>query len=202
MWNIESGKSLIFDTQGFHANLSPALHQPDSFKLTGAGGLVKKGTGYLRICMTQPEMNTFTGPIVVEEGYLAIGRPLAEEQTVYVKSGAAFYPVAPSDLSKITYENPADAPAEGSIYAVHLPIYGGLDLLGMSPTYVTDKLAGSTWGWGGELHGAFTYSPDISFEHPFGLVGQGNQLNIYHETGIENLPIEISGTGKFWFDAF
>ena len=31
VWNIESGKSLIFDTQGFHANLSPALHQPDSF---------------------------------------------------------------------------------------------------------------------------------------------------------------------------
>ncbi len=198
VWNIESGKSLIFDTQGFHANLSPSLHQPDSFKLTGAGGLVKKGTGYLRICMTQPEMNTFTGPIVVEEGYLAIGRPLAEGQTVYVKSGAAFYPVAPSDLSKITYENPADAPAEGSIYAVHLPIYGGLDLLGMSPTYVTDKLAGSTWGWGGELHGPLTHSPDISFEHPFGLVGQGNQLNFYG-TGLEKLPLTLSGTGTFKF---
>jgi len=199
VWNIESGKSLIFDTQDFHANLSPSLHQPDSFKLTGAGGLVKKGTGYLRICMTQPEMNTFTGPIVVEEGYLAIGRPLAEEQTVYVKSGAAFYPVAPSDLSKITYENSADAPTEGSIYAVHLPIYGGLDLLGMSPTYVTDKLAGSTWGWGGELHGPVVYSPEISAEHPFELVGQGNQLNFYG-TGLEKLPLTVSGTGKFWFD--
>ena len=48
VWNIESGKSMIFDTQQYHADLAPALHQSDSFKLTGAGGLIKKGTGYLR----------------------------------------------------------------------------------------------------------------------------------------------------------
>ena len=198
IWNIEEGKNLVFDSQSYHANLSPALHQPDSFKITGAGGLVKKGTGYLRICMTQPEMNTFTGPIVVEAGYLSIGRPLAEGQTVLVKSGAVFYPVAPSDLPKITYEDPADAPAEGSIYAVHLPIYGGLDLLGMSPTYVSDKIATTTWGWNGEVHGAVTHAADISLEHPFELVGQGRTLTL-DGTGLEKLPLTISGTGTFTF---
>ncbi|MBQ8113798.1 MAG: autotransporter-associated beta strand repeat-containing protein [Kiritimatiellae bacterium] len=199
IWNIEAGKSLVFDSQSYHANLSPALHQPDSFKIMGAGGLVKKGTGYLRMCMTQPGMNTFTGPIVVEEGYLSLGRPLADGQTVLVKSGAVFYPVAPGDLEKITYEDPLDAPLEGSVYAVHLPIYGGLDLLGMYPTYVADKIATTTWGWGGEVHGPVTHSPDISAEHPFELVGQGRQLNFYG-TGLENLPLAISGTGTFWFD--
>ncbi|MBR6733800.1 MAG: hypothetical protein IKL96_05305, partial [Kiritimatiellae bacterium] len=198
IWNIEAGKSLVFDSQSYHANLSPALHQPDSFKIMGAGGLVKKGTGYLRMCMTQPGMNTFTGPIVVEEGYLSLGRPLADGQTVLVKKGAAFYPVAPGDLEKITYEDPLDVPPEGSVYAVHLPIYGGLDLLGMSPAYVADKIATTTWGWGGEVHGPVTYSPDISAEHPFELVGQGRQLNFYG-TGLENLPLAVSGTGTFSF---
>ena len=198
IWNIEAGKSLVFDSQSYHANLNPAIHQPDSFKITGAGGLVKKGTGYLRICMSHPEMNTFTGPIVVEEGYLSIGRPLAEGQTVLVKSGAVFYPVAPGDLSKITYENPADAPAEGSVYAVHLPIYEGLDLLGMAPAYATDKIATTTWGWNGEVHGAITHSPDISREHPFGLVGQGRTLTL-DGTGLDDLPLTVSGTGTFSF---
>ena len=198
IWNIEAGKSLIFDSQSYHANLNPTLHQPDSFKITGAGGLVKKGTGYLRICMSHPEMNTFTGPIIVEAGYLSIGRPLAEGQTVLVKSGAVFYPVAPSDLPKITYEDPADAPAEGSVYAVNLPIYGGLDLLGMSPTYATDKIATTTWGWGGEVHGAITHSAAISLEHPFGLVGQGRTLTL-DGTGLNDLPLTVSGTGTFDF---
>ena len=198
VWNIEEGKNLVFDSQGYHANLSPALHQADSFKITGAGGLVKKGTGYLRICMAQPEMNTFTGPIVVEEGYLSIGRPLAEGQTVLVKSGAVFYPVAPGDFAKITYENPADVPADGSVYAVHLPIYGGLDLLGMSPTYVADKIATTTWGWNGEVHGAIAPADDISFEHPFELVGQGRTLTL-DGTGLEQLPLVLSGTGTFNF---
>ena len=198
IWNIEAGKSLVFDSQSYHANLNPAIHQSDSFKITGAGGLVKKGTGYLRICMSHPEMNTFTGPIVVEEGYLSIGRPLAEGQTVLVKSGAVFYPVAPGDLSKITYENPADAPAEGSVYAVHLPIYEGLDLLGMAPAYATDKIATTIWGWNGEVHGAITHSPDISREHPFGLVGQGRTLTL-DGTGLDDLPLTVSGTGTFNF---
>ena len=198
IWNIEEGKNLIFDSQSYHANLNPALHQPDSFKITGAGGLVKKGTGYLRICMSHPEMNTFTGPIVVEAGYLSIGRPLAEGQMVLVKSGAVFYPVAPSDLPKITYEDPDDAPENGSVYVVNLPIYGGLDLLGMSPTYATDKIATTTWGWGGEVHGAITHSADISLEHPFGLVGQGRTLTL-DGTGLDDLPLTVSGTGTFAF---
>ena len=198
IWNIEEGKNLIFDSQSYHANLNPSVHQPDSFKITGAGGLVKKGTGYLRICMSHPEMNTFTGPIVVEAGYLSIGRPLAEGQTVLVKSGAVFYPVAPSDLPKITYEDPADAPANDSVYVVNLPIYGGLDLLGMSPTYVTDKIATTTWGWGGEVHGVITHSADISLEHPFGLVGQGRTLTL-DGTGLNDLPLTVSGTGTFNF---
>lgn len=113
IWNIEAGKSLVFDSQ-YHTDLNPAIHQPDSFKITGAGGLVKKGAGYLRICMSHPEMNTFTGPIVVEEGHLSIGRPLAEGQTVLVKRGAKFYPACAADVAKITCEDSADVVLKGT----------------------------------------------------------------------------------------
>ena len=114
IWNIEAGKSLVFDSQSYNTDLNPTLPQPDSFKITGAGGLVKKGTGYLRICMSHPEMNTFTGPIVVEEGCLSIGRPLAEGQTVLVKRGAKFDPAGAADLAKITCEDSADVVVNGT----------------------------------------------------------------------------------------
>ena len=42
------------------------------------------------------------------------------------------------------------------------------------------------------------YSPEISAEHPFGLVGQGNTLTFY-DTGLEKLPLTLSGTGTFKF---
>ena len=199
IWNIENGKSLILDTQQNHVNINPAIHQSDSFKIVGAGGLVKKGTAYLRMCPRNPAENTFSGPIVVEGGFLSIGRPLAAGQTVYVKSGAKFYPCAPGDLEKITYENPSEAPTNGSVYPVDTILYGGLDLAGMAPTYVGDKLASSTWSWGGEVHGTITHAAGIDLEHPFGLVGQGNTLNLYG-TGLENLPLTISGTGTFNFN--
>lgn len=90
-WNIAAGKNLIFDTQAFHCKFSGSAKRTDFFTLAGEGGLVKRGSGYLQIAMP-PESNTFTGPIVVEEGFLSLGRPLAEGQTVLVKSGAEFYP--------------------------------------------------------------------------------------------------------------
>ena len=34
VWNIESGKSLIFDTQNFNVTLNPSLHQADSRERT------------------------------------------------------------------------------------------------------------------------------------------------------------------------
>ena len=198
LWNIAEGKNLIFDTQNFHIRILPSTVQPDFFQITGAGGLVKKGSAYLQICL-QPEVNTFTGPILVEEGTLSIGRPLAEGQTVYVMNGAQFYPAAPSDFAKITYANPADEP-QGGIYAVQTRLYGGLDLMGMSPKYVTDQLAGPIWGWGAEVHGEITHAADISLDHPFGLVGQqGYQLGFY-ETGLQDLPLALSGRGIFVFN--
>ncbi len=198
VWNIESGKSLIFDTQSFNATLNPSLHQADSFKLTGAGGLVKRGSGLLDIRLAHPEMNTFTGPIVVEGGSLRLGRPLAEGQTVLVKSGATFYPVCFDDLTKITYEDPADMP-NGAVFHVEGTYTNGLDLITLSPAYLTDKLGGPSGSWNGEVHGAVTHAAGIDLANPFGLVGLGNTLNLYN-TGLESLPLAISGTGTFNFN--
>ena len=198
VWNIESGKSLIFDTQSFNATLNPSLHQADSFKLTGAGGLVKRGSGLLDIRLAHPEMNTFTGPIVVEGGSLRLGRPLAEGQTVLVKSGATFYPVCFDDLTKITYEDPADMP-NGAVFHVEGTYTNGLDLITLSPVYCSDKLGGPSGSWNGEVHGAVTHAARIDLANPFGLVGLGNTLNLYN-TGLESLPLAISGTGTFNFN--
>ena len=198
VWNIESGKSLIFDTQSFNATLNPSLHQADSFKLTGAGGLVKRGSGLLDIRLAHPEMNTFTGPIVVEGGSLRLGRPLAEGQTVLVKSGATFYPVCFDDLTKITYEDPADMP-NGAVFHVEGTYTNGLDLITLSPVYCSDKLGGPSGSWNGEVHGAVTHAAGIDLANPFGLVGLGNTLNLYN-TGLESLPLAISGTGTFNFN--
>ena len=148
VWNIESGKSLIFDTQNFNVTLNPSLHQADSFKLAGAGGLVKRGSGLLDIRLAHQEMNTFTGPIVVEGGSLRLGRPLAEGQTVLVKSGAKFYPACAADLAKITYEDSSDAPS-GAVFHVEANYADGLDLLALAPAYLTDKLGGPSGSWNG-----------------------------------------------------
>jgi hypothetical protein len=197
VWNIESGKSLIFDTQNFNVTLNPSLHQADSFKLTGAGGLVKRGSGLLDIRLAHQEMNTFTGPIVVEGGSLRLGRPLAEGQTVLVKSGSKFYPACAADLAKITYEDSSDAP-NGAVFHVEANYADGLDLLAMAPAYLTDKLGGPSGTWNGEVHGAVTHAAGIDLAHPFGLVGLGNTLTL-DGTGLDDLPLTISGTGTFNF---
>ena len=197
VWNIESGKSLIFDTQSFNVILNPSLHQADSFKLNGEGGLLKRGSGLLDIRLAHQEMNTFTGPIVVEGGSLRLGRPLAEGQTVLVKSGAKFYPACAADLAKITYEDSADAP-NGAVFHVEANYADGLDLLAMAPAYLTDKLGGPSGSWNGEVHGAVTHAAGIDLAHPFGLVGLGNTLTL-DGTGLDDLPLTISGTGTFNF---
>ncbi len=197
VWNIESGKSLIFDTQSFNVILNPSLHQADSFKLAGEGGLVKRGSGLLDIRLAHQEMNTFTGPIVVEGGSLRLGRPLAEGQTVLVKSGAKFYPACAADLEKITYEDSADAP-NGEVFHVEANYADGLDLLTLAPAYVTDTLGGPSGSWNGEVHGAVTHAAGIDLAHPFGLVGLGNTLTL-DGTGLDDLPLTISGTGTFNF---
>lgn len=200
VWNIESGKSLVFDTAGHHIRVEKANVQPDFFQIRGAGGFVKKGGGYLQIC-DYADQNTFSGPIVVEEGYLSIGRPLVAGQTVTVKSGAVFYPCGPADVANTTYENPAEAPAEGSLCSVQTRLYDGLDLAGMAPTYDATRLGGPIWGWGGEVHGTVTHAAGIDLEHPFGLVGQRYTLDLY-DTGLENIPLTISGTGTFNFNGY
>ena len=174
VWNIESGKSLIFE-----------------------GGLVKRGSGLLDIRLAHQEMNTFTGPIVVEGGSLRLGRPLAEGQIVLVKSGAKFYPACAADLEKITYEDSADAP-NGAVFHVEANYADGLDLLAMAPAYLTDKLGGPSGSWNGEVHGAVTHAAGIDLAHPFGLVGLGNTLTL-DGTGLDDLPLTISGTGTFNF---
>lgn len=197
-WNIETGKNLVFDTAGHHIRISAPTVQPDFFQIQGEGGFVKKGAGYLQIC-GYASASTFSGPIVVEEGDLSIGRPLAEGQTVYVKSGARFFPAGAGDAEKITYEDPSEAPTQGSVFAVQTRLYDGLDMPGLAPTYRTDALAGPIWAWGGHVHGAITTPSGISLEHPFSLVGQGYSLELYG-TGLEDVPLTISGTGWFYFD--
>ncbi|MBP5321009.1 MAG: hypothetical protein J6334_08465 [Kiritimatiellae bacterium] len=198
LWAIEAGKNLIFDTQSYNIRIQPPKVQPDFIRITGAGGLVKRGSGYLHFC-NETAQNTFTGPITVEEGALTIGRPLAEGQTVFVKKGAQFYPSAPGDLAKITYEDSAEAPQEGSIYRVEARLYDGLDLLAMAPTYRTDALGGPSWGWSGRVYGTITHADGIDLDHPFSLVSNGTALYFYG-TGIESLPLTIDGTGTFFFD--
>ena len=95
-------------------------------------------------------MNTFTGPIVVEGGSLRLGRPLAEGQTVLVKSGAKFYPACAADLAKITYEDSSDAP-DDAVFHVEANYADGLDLLALAPAYLTDKLGGPSGSWNGEV---------------------------------------------------
>ena len=197
IWNIETGKNLVFDTAGNHIRIQAPIVQPDFFQIRGEGGFVKKGAGYLQIC-GWASANTFSGPIVVEQGDLSIGRPLVAGQTVYVKKGARFFPAGPGDASKVTYEDPDEAPQQGGVFAVQTRLYDGLDMPGLAPEYLTDKLAGPIWGWNGELHGAVTLPDGISFEHPFGLVGQGYTLTFY-DTGLENVPLTLSGTGTFQF---
>ena len=197
VWRIESGKSLVFDTQSWDTVLDLSWHQDDSFKLVGEGGLVKRGSGLLDIRLTHQEMNTFTGPIVVEGGSLRLGRPLAEGQTVLVKSGAKFHPVCDADVAKISYEDPADAP-NGAVFHVDANFSDGLDLLSLSPAYLTDKLGGPTANWNGEVHGAVTHAAGIDLAHPFELVGLGNTLTL-DGTGLDGLPLTVSGTGTFVF---
>ncbi|MBO7655599.1 MAG: discoidin domain-containing protein, partial [Kiritimatiellae bacterium] len=196
VWNIEAGKSLIFDTNGHTVRIGPATTQHDFFRMRGLGGLIKRGAGSLQIC-NYSDVNTFTGPIVVEEGSLTISRALAENQTVYVKKGASFIPAVPGDLTKITYEDSSEAPVPGSgLFSVESAYFDGLDLFGWG--YDTDRLGGPTRNVNAEVRGMVRYAGEISLDHPFGLVGQGFQLNLY-DTGLEKVPLTISGTSKFWF---
>ncbi len=196
VWNIEAGKNLVFDTNGHTVRIAPATRQHDFFRIRGEGGLVKKGAGSLQIC-NYADVNTFTGSITVEEGSLSIGRALTENQTVFVKKGASFLPAVPADRAKVTYEDPADAPVAGTgLFSVESVYFDGLDL--PSWGYDTDRLGGPTKNVNAEVRGQVIHADSITFDHPFGLVGQGYQLNLY-DTGLEALPLTISGTGKFWF---
>ncbi len=196
LWNIDEGKNLVFDTNGHNIRLNQATVQTNFFMIVGSGGFVKTGSGYLQICLSQ-EANTFTGPIIVEAGIFSLGRPLLEGQTVFVKSGATFYPASAADLDKITYENPDDEP-EGGLFVVQTQIQNGLDLLAMAPLYYTDQLGGPAWGWGGSVYGPVTHS-EVSVASPFGLVGQGATLTLTG-TGLDTLPLYLSGaSGAFNF---
>ncbi len=198
-WKIAPGKNLVFDSQTYHCKFSASPKRGDFFTLVGEGGLVKRGTGYLQIALP-PECNTFTGNIVVEAGYLSLGRPLAEGQTVYVKAGATFYPSAASDLAKITYEDPSAAPAQGALFLVEGPIFGGLDLVGMAPAYRTDALGSSeSWSWASSISGTVTHA-EASLAHPFELIGQYSGATVqFNNTGLEYLPLRLSGAGTFEF---
>jgi autotransporter-associated beta strand protein len=68
----------------------------------------------------------------------------------------------------------------------------------LGPVYCTDKLGGPSGNWNGEVHGTITHASDIDLEHPFELVGKGTTLKL-DGTGLENLPLTISGTGNFNF---
>ncbi|MBP5227132.1 MAG: hypothetical protein J6336_07085, partial [Kiritimatiellae bacterium] len=196
VWNIETGKNLVFDTNGHTVRIAPATRQHDFFRIRGEGGLVKKGAGSLQIC-NYADVNTFTGPITVEEGSLSIGRALTENQTVFVKKGASFLPAVPADLTKVTYEDPSDAPVAGTgLFCVESAYLDGLDLAGWG--YDNDRLGGPAKNVNAEVRGTVIHADTISLDHPFGLVGQGYQLNLY-DTGLESLPLTISGTSKFWF---
>ena len=194
-WRIADGRNLVFDTQGNHVRILKSGVQTDFFTIAGNGGLVKKGSGYLQFCFPAAA-NTFSGPIVVEAGILSLGRKLLEGQTVSVHKGAQFYPADPEDLPKIAYEDPAEAPS--GLYSVQSRLYDGLNLAGMGPTYETTRLGGPIWGWGAQLFGAVAVPSTIDVAHPLELVGQGNLLEL-SGTGLEKVPLSISGTGAFTF---
>ncbi|MCL1920948.1 MAG: autotransporter-associated beta strand repeat-containing protein [Kiritimatiellaeota bacterium] len=181
---IEENCDAIFDTAGYNVTFNEAAGAFVS--ITGDGGLVKRGEGALTFTLADTN-NTFTGDIVVEEGTLCLGRPLAQGQTVTVHDGAMFYISAASDVPNVTYlgEGPY-------LFTVGADI-DTLDLTALAPTFHADCIGGPFAGFTTTLSGPLTYDPLAGTAlNPFRLIGQGGMLCLTN-TGLENAYIQIDG---------
>jgi autotransporter-associated beta strand protein len=180
-----------FDTAGYDVTFNAAA--AGSFtSLTGDGGLRKLGAGTLTFTLAGAD-NTFTGNIVVEEGTLNLGRPLAQGQLVTVHGGAAFIVNAVSDIPKITYL------ASGPLLFTVGANLDTLDLTAYAPTFHTDRIGGPFSGTA-TLSGLLTYDSLAagSSLNPFRLVTQGGTLCLTN-TGLESAHVLIDGPGTMEF---
>ena len=191
-YEIPEGFEGTIDTGAFNAALTYNATPHFAF-FSGSGTLRKRGVGSLS-CKLLPACNTFTGPIIVEEGTFSLGRPLAEDQTVHVASGAKFIPASEEDLAKVTW---VDGAPERSVYVVTGAVLDGIDLLGMSILYFDNTLACSA-GLDGSVIGTVTHA-DATREDPFSITQLGNKTLTLTDTGLEDIPIHFSGAGATLF---
>lgn len=159
--------------------------------LDGAGGLRKVGAGRLNFTLTDTN-NLFTGPIIVEEGLLDIGRPLYEGQTVTVYSNATFVCCSTNDFSKITVFGGGK-----TVLALDLTLTNGLDMTALnSSLYYRDRVAGPPRSRTTSISGTITTDVGIGTPGmPFHLMSNEGTLNLT-QTGLESLALMLdSGTG-------
>ena len=187
---VDNGSEFCFDTAGYDVAFNRA--DANSFlSISGGGGLRKRGAGRLEFQLTDTN-NTFTGNIVVEQGVLNLGRPLAPGQTVTVWQDASFVVYAPSDVLNVTYLG-----TDKLLYTVGTDT-DALDLTALDSTFYADRLGGPFWGTT-TLSGALTYDALAGTAlNPFRLITQGGTLCLTN-TGLENAFIQIEGNNTVAF---
>ncbi len=159
--------------------------------LDGSGGVRKVGAGRLNFILADTN-NVFTGPVVVEEGLLDLGRPLYEGQGVTVYSNATFVCNSTNDFSKVTVFGGGK-----TVLAVDLTLTNGLDMTTLdSSVYYRDRLAGPPRSRTASISGAITTDVGIGTpDAPFHLMSNEGTLNLT-QTGLETLALTIdAGTG-------
>jgi len=186
---IEEHCEARIDTAGYDVVFNPVGNA--LIDISGDGGLRKLGAGMLTFQLADTN-NTFTGNIVVEEGTLNLGRPLAPGQLVTVHDGAVFVINAASDIPNITYLS-----TDRQLFTV-----GGnvdtLDLTAYAPTYYEDRIGGPFAGTA-ILSGLLTYDALAgTLLNPFRLITQGGTL-VLTNTGLENAFVQIEGPNTVEF---
>lgn len=198
---VADNTSLIFDSNGKNIFFRKSGTLNDLLFLGGDtspeasnnGGLIKVGAGSL-IIEIPPENNQLNGPIVVQQGTLGLGRPLADGQTVTVYPGATFLPYTPGDLNNVTFLDEDDLPL---VYTVTYNT-SDLDLVALNATYFDDRLAGPISGQQTPtLSGTLTHAAD-SAQAPFRLLGNGGTLNL-DTTSLYSSYLQLEGPGTFNF---
>ena len=93
--------------------------------------------------------------------------------------------------------NTAEPSPESSLQVYQIPgnVTDGIDLLGMSETYYTDRLKGRA---DCTIAGEVTHSP-VTVERPFLLTGSANPTKFKPSTGLQNIPIRIVGGGTWQY---
>jgi len=177
------------DTGGNNVTFNPVGNA--LIDISGDGGLRKLGAGMLTFQLADTN-NTFTGNIVVEEGILNLGRPLAQGQLVTVHAGANFIINTMSDIPNITYLG-----SEPFLFTVGVNI-DTLDLTAYAPNYYEDRIGGPFAGTT-ILSGLLTYDALAGTAlNPFRLITQGGSL-VLTNTGLESAFVQIEGPNTVEF---